>query len=588
MCLFSLSAAHAQTVGQINETRLIERLTVSQDGRLYAWDKEGNVIAGWPKDFSQENRFFTFRPRLIDIDFDLQEEVAAVSQDRTSGRLRLHLFKGNGQELLNWRFDLPQADLAETPLIADVNHDSSLDVICGTEAGHVYVYRRDFNLLRDFSVGGVPRAAVGNPDNNGLQDLYVVSGSDLFRWEPQEENLTPFPLPSGEEPIIGNIIFVDVNRDHYPDILYATHTNHITAADRNGRRLFVINPPPGYTLASGVVTEDVDVDREPEIIVLTETQDILAFEMNGTQVARWRQPLLYRHPLPEGGVVANDAYQGLFSSATGGDLYSIYRNRLGGYSRILLGENVHDFDTEADFQFVEVAEISDFSAFPQLFTPNGDGVNDTFQLNYRLSDETMVAVDLYDAHDRFLSRIREMAPRSAGEHQETIDGLDTRGTLTSNDDTSLDTGAYIVRLVVQSSEGFVTSAAASVLVNGRKAEIESPQAGANVFGQITVAGVATDPNFGENNLDADFRAYKLYWRSGRWNVAPEEAVAVGEAGSPWRPVAVPLRHQCPDNAQNEPNDADFPNSNVSCRPVQHAVLGTFDGSDPGQTPNGET
>ena len=38
----------AAQVGQIDTTNGIERVTVSRDGRLYAWDKQGDVISGWP------------------------------------------------------------------------------------------------------------------------------------------------------------------------------------------------------------------------------------------------------------------------------------------------------------------------------------------------------------------------------------------------------------------------------------------------------------------------------------------------------------------------------------------------------------
>ncbi|MDO8493842.1 MAG: hypothetical protein Q7S68_00695, partial [Deltaproteobacteria bacterium] len=563
------------------------RVTVSNDGKLYSFNKEGKVVAGWPKDFSAENRFFSFKPRLVDIDFDLQDEVVAVSQDKNSENLWLHIFKGNGQEVLDWRFNQLQIDLLETPIIADVNHDSSLDVIFATKSNHVYVYRRDFNLLKNFTLDLEPHISVGDPDNNGLQDLYVASGGTVARFDPLQNELVSFPVPTGSELILGNISFEDVNHDSYPDLIYATTANHIVVVDRSGQRILNIQPPEGQTLASGVAVEDIDLDREPEIIVLTETQDILAFETNGTQVAHWHQPLLYRQPLPEGGVVANDIYQGLFSTATGWDLYTIYRNKLGGYSRILLGENVHDFDTKADFQFVEAVQVTDAFAFPKLFTPNSDGVNDAVQIHYRLSDDALVALDLYDAHERFLSRIFEKTSRGAGEHQETINGLDTKGTTTNKDDHPLDTGAYIIKVVAQSKEGFVTSSKVSILVNGLKAEIELPRDGATIFGKVTIQGVATDPNFGENNLDADFKSYKIYYRAGRWNISEEEVVAVGQNGSGWIPLPVPTRHQCPNDGQKEPIDTEFPNANVSCRPVQHGVLGVFDASSPATTPNGE-
>ncbi|OGQ06146.1 MAG: hypothetical protein A3F82_08675 [Deltaproteobacteria bacterium RIFCSPLOWO2_12_FULL_44_12] len=597
--------AQSRQVGQIDATNFVERVTVSNDGKLYAWDKEGKIIAGWPKDFSQENRFFILTPRLVDTDYDLQEEIVSVSKAKDGGDLKLHVFKGNGQEIQSWSQPLPENDLTATPILADVNHDSLLDIVFQTQS-RVYIYRRDFQKIKDFSFEPQPFVAVGDSDNNGLEDLFIVIGSEIKYWSPSPlegegggEVLKQLPLPTGSEKIIDAPIFVDVNRDLYPDLIYTTQANHLVAVDKNGNQLLNILMPEGQKIISGVVAEDIDLDREPELIVLSETQDILAFETNGTQVIHWREPLLYRQPLPTGGVVANDLYEGLFSTATGWDLYSIYRNKLEKYSHILLGENIHDWDSKADFNFVEGVKITDAFAFPKLFTPNGDGVNDSVQVHYRLSDEALISLDLYDAHERFISRVMTKQSRSAGEYQETFSGIDTKGTFTPKDDTPLDTGTYIIKVVAQSKEGFITSSKVNVIVNGIKAEIESPQEGAGVFGKITVSGIATDPNFGENNLDADFKAYKLYYRPGVWNITPDEVVDVGKVGSGWLPLIVPLRNQCPDNAQNESNDLGFPNSNVSCRPVQHGELGTFDTttlSEPGTsnlelrtqfTPNGD-
>ena len=298
--------------------------------------------------------------------------------------------------------------------------------------------------------------------------------------------------------------------------------------------------------------------------------------------------------MPVFGVVANDLYRGLFTSAQGWDQSTIYRTKFGTYSKIEQGSEVHEWDDRAEFNFIEAVEITDVFAFPKLFTPNGDEVNDVTQLRYRTSKNAHVALDLFDAHERFLSRVMEKEFRTSGEHQEIFKGVDTKGTKTEKDDTSLDTGLYILKIVAESEEGFVTTAKVSVVVNGIKAEIESPRDDNEddnlypiVFGKVVLSGIATDPNFGENNLDADFQSYKLYYRPGVWNMSDTEIVEVGKSGSGWLPLIVPLRHQCPDNRYQEPNDTEFPNSNVSCRPIQHGELGTFDVSVGDNFPNGE-
>ncbi|MDO8526084.1 MAG: hypothetical protein Q7T03_00180, partial [Deltaproteobacteria bacterium] len=562
------------------------RITSSNDGKLQAWDKEGKNIAGWPKDLSAENRIFVFQPRLVDIDFDLQKEIIAVSKAKDSNNFRLHIFKENGEEISRWRFDLPVYGLTDTPWLADVDHDSLLDIIVAAPDS-VSVYRNDLHRIWYANFDGETSfVSVGDSDNNGLEDLFIVAGKRLLRFEPGQADPVVVPLPF-EEKILGPATFVDIDGDNYDDIVVVTEGNRLAGIDRTGKLLLNVRPPDGGELASPAVAEDIDLDRSPELIVLTKRQEILAFETNGTLVARWKEPLLYRQPLPDADVVANDIYQGLFSSATGWDLYTIYRNKLGGYSHLLLGENVHDYDSKAEFQFVEAVAITDIFAFPKLFTPNGDGVNDTTQIHYRLSEDALITLDLYSAHGHFISHVLEKQSRAKGEHQETLSGIDTKGSTTTKDDTPLATGTYIVKVLAQSKDGFVTSSDTGIIINGVKAEIESPKAESAIYGKITVSGVAMDPNFGENNLDADFKSYKLYYRPGVWNVSAEEVASVGRQGSGWTPLPVPLRHQCPDNAQNEPNDAPFPNSNVSCRPVQHGELGTFDASNSALTQNGD-
>lgn len=581
--------------GNIDESTAIERVAVSQDGRLYAWDKEGRAVSGWPKDLTAQNRIFSYGPRLIDVDYDLKMEVVAVSEDKDGGNLKLHVFKGNGSELDSWRFDIPYSDLVETPIIADVNKDSSPEIIMATRDNRVFVYRRDFRNISNFTrtFDSTAHPVVADPDNDGMGGLFAASGNTIYTWD-QYGNATVFyRLPGGEE-IIGNIAVEDVTRDDYPDLVFSTTGGRIVGLDQFSNVVLEIFAPAGINITSEVIAYDIDVDKFPELMVITDREELLAYEVTGEVVSAVGYELDYRESSLTGGIVANDLYQGLFSSITGWDQNTLYRTKYNRYSRIKIGDNVREWDTFAGFDFLELIDIFDVFSFPKPFTPNADGVNDSTTIHYRLSDEALVALDLYDSHGHFISRIKDKELRSAGEHSETWSGVDTRGTATVKDDLPLDTGLYIVKIFAESKEGFVSVAKVSTIVNGIKAEIEVP-ADSNeddaifpaVFGKVTVSGIATDPNFGEGNLDADFQAYKLYYRPGIWSMTDDEVVAVGQVGSSWLPAKVPLRHQCSGNDYNEAADLAYPDSNVSCRPVQHGVLGTFDAGSMESTPNGE-
>lgn len=582
-------------VGQINTTPAIERVTASSDGKLYAWDKKGTVIAGWPVDLSSTGRVFSYAPRLQDVDADLQEDVLAVSED-SSHALRFHVFRGNGTELMEWRFDLPHRDITETPIIADINHDSSLDIIYGTASG-AYAYRRDFHSLDAFSgtLEAPGHVIAGDPDNDGLNDLFVASGNRLYHWEGSGTRDVFYELPSGQE-ILGVPVFDDVTDDAYSEILFTTSANHILGINKDRQLALDITAPEDVSIVSPLLVEDVDFDLHPDFLFQSDKNQIVALKVNGSGIPLW--PLWSLEVVGDsgalsGGLVANDLYHGIFSSRTGLDHLNVYRSRLGGFSRISLGENVHDWDEDAPFQFIEAVEIADLLAFPKLFTPNDDGVNDTVEIRYSLSDNALISMDLYNNKERFISHILEKVSRSSGTNHESWNGIDSRGTLTTNDDHPLDTGLYVLKIVAQNKDGFVSTAKVSVVVNGIKAEIETPADDNKqdstypvVYGAVALSGIAMDPNFGEGNLNADFRSYKLYYRPGVWNTLPaEDVIAVGDAGSAWRPIPVPLINQSPTNSDNEANDASYPNSNVSTRPIQHGLLGIWNTQT--SLPNGD-
>ncbi|NKB67601.1 MAG: hypothetical protein GKR89_11100 [Candidatus Latescibacteria bacterium] len=73
--------------------------------------------------------------------------------------------------------------------------------------------------------------------------------------------------------------------------------------------------------------------------------------------------------------------------------------------------------------------VTDMHPAAPLFTPNGDGVNDTFILNYnllKLVAPALVALDIYDLTGRLVRRAYE-GRAGNGRYLHTWDGLDDRG-----------------------------------------------------------------------------------------------------------------------------------------------------------------
>lgn len=589
--------AHAiQSAAQINPDDKVERVTVSEEGVLYAWNKFGDVISGWPIDKRPEGKVFILPPRLIDIDYDFQDDILAVSE-ADGGALRFHVFKGDGSELtyLSFVISADGGELVSTPFIADVNHDGALDIVYATSMGRIHVIRPDFsnapNML-GLDTGGHPHLSVGDPDNDGMPNLFAASGNKVYVWgaDPRFPGVVGrmdfYTLAAGEE-ALGDLAIADLSDDGIPEITFTTSNN----------RLLVLSAVPGappvinmqmlqVTAISGVLIGDVDVDGEPEILFATNENILMAFNLDGTPVANFAYPLNFGGSItPSVGLVADDSYAGLLIASTGQDQSIIYRSKLG-YSEIGFGDYAHFFDPRADLDLVEFVKVEDIFTEPFVFTPNGDGINDIAHLNYQISMDAGVTLDVYDNHHRRLARVLDHVQRSRGVREEIWDG--------KIGGVAVPVGRYLLKLGAKSADGVYSYGEAVVIAFGVKAEIDSPfdlnktdGIFPTVFGVVDVSGTATDPNIGEGNLQADFRAYKLYWRPGDWRSAgADAAVHAGDAGSPWRPMLVPIAHQSPMDISNEPADAEYPWSNVSVRAVQHGLLGSFDTTDSATTPNG--
>lgn len=590
--------AHAiQSVSQINPDERVERVTVSEEGVLYAWNKYGDVVSGWPVDQSSAGRVFILPPRLQDTDYDFQDEILAVSEEN-DGSFRFHVFKGNGSELPFWSFAINAdgSELIETPFIADVNRDGSLDIIYATSAGRIHVLRPDFSPapnVFNLDVGGRPRISLGDPDNDGTLNIFAASGNKIYLWG--ENPAMPgvigridfYTLPTGEE-VLGNLAVADLNDDGIPEIVFTTTGNRLIVLSVIPAAPPVLNLPiPTVRATSGVLVGDVDLDGEAEVLFATNLNVLFAFNLDGTRVENFAYPLDFGQSImPALGAVADDIYTGLLVASTGQDQTIIYRSKLG-YSELTYGDYAHFFDPRADLELVDFVDIQDVVAEPFVFTPNGDGINDSVRLDYYISMNGEITLDLYDNYHRRLARLFADAPRSRGRNQEIWNGEVAPGV-------PVETGRYLLRIRARSPDGVVSYGEAIVIAFGVKAQIDFPsdpnESDATfpaVHGIVNVTGTATDPNIGEGNLQADFSAYKLYYRIGNWSrIDGSVAVHAGDAGSGWLPVPVPITNQSPEDIANEASDTEFPDSNVSVRAVQHGLLGSWDTTNRTVTPNG--
>ncbi|HYE30831.1 MAG TPA: Ig-like domain-containing protein [Methylomirabilota bacterium] len=92
-------------------------------GGLYAYDRNGQLLTGWP---AAVQEYFPHSATLADLNNDGAAEVIAASFPRG----RLHVFKGNGFSLEGWPRELIVSGSGNViPSIADVNGDAEPDIV---------------------------------------------------------------------------------------------------------------------------------------------------------------------------------------------------------------------------------------------------------------------------------------------------------------------------------------------------------------------------------------------------------------------------------------------------------------------------
>lgn len=582
---------HARQVGNIDaDDKTIERVTITYDGKVIAWDKMGYILPGFP--VGPSGKEFVLSPRLSDVDMDEKKDVLAVTED-TSGNQEFHVFNGKGEEIPYLKFSIQPsgAKVTATPIIADVTGDGIYEIAYGTKAGEVKVLMPDFVSFSGFqglNVGGEPVVYTKDTDNDGVEELFAKNDNKIYRWNTPDTRVELF---SGAR-IKGDISLFDLDFDRRYEVMFATNDNHIHISDYSGTPVLdvaldrekIVGPP---------VPADADLDGEWEVLVPTNAQKLRAFEVadlisskaldpsytagSDAYVASWDYTISYRGTnFPTIDTVADDTYIASFLTSLGYDQGIVYRSRIG-YSSLEYGEFAHQYDLLGPLELVDFVKITDVISHPAVFTPDGNGINDTVTISYRLSQAAEVSLVITDLRHFPLATVVQGVTQGLGENRIVWDGKLPDGKPAA-------TGNYIGKIKAKNPDGVITTANANIVVNGIKAQIEKPydpnvsdSVYPRIYGIVSIEGVAIDPNIGEGNDNADFISYNLYYKKGAGPVNGNEAVLAGTAGDTiWMPLIVPLVNQCTKDSFLMPNDSRYPFSNVSCRPIQHGLLGYFD------------
>jgi len=305
------------------------------NGHIYVFDKDGNVLTGWPVNFN--NHWIICAPALADLDNDSIMEIVVCERMSPAGKV--HILKLNGTEFSTaWPVTLDGIP-AVTPSVADVDNDGEKEIVAySTKTRYIFglnglphngfpdvtdplqKYSYQSPVIADIDnngqkeivgsthgdapmfyvmnndAGSYPGWPCGVPDSswtysppavvkiNGAWNIFMSRpiGSDaddmLYGWVAGGSLLAGFPIvkPGGLE---GFISVADVNNDNGFDLVFGSNL-----LDSTGygfvHAYSIANPnqlagfplrPRGWTFMNGVNIGDVDGDNMMELVVLSYT-----------------------------------------------------------------------------------------------------------------------------------------------------------------------------------------------------------------------------------------------------------------------------------------------------------------------------
>ncbi len=210
---------------------IIVNKRLSGSGEVYVYNGSGTVITGWPKTI---NHVPASSSAVGDITGDGFPEI--ISESYSS----LFAWDRNGNQIAGFPFSMPNSDVNSysAPVLADVDGDNLREIIFGTHVlgggGYVYILKNNGTVLSGWPKGtgnwiyGPP--AVGYIDGDNIIDIavgdQVLSGSPadfVYAWNKNGSPLSGFP--AGPLWAINNQVSIgDIDNDNQMELIVDDNT----------------------------------------------------------------------------------------------------------------------------------------------------------------------------------------------------------------------------------------------------------------------------------------------------------------------------------------------------------------------------
>jgi thermitase len=266
---------------------------VVRDGRfIYMYNKDGIIRSGWPVSLATDrtNIFagnaMVGSPTIADINNDGYKEILVTFRDG-----KIFAFDRNGQNMPGWPITVPTDILHSTPVVSDLDCDGNIEIIIqGIDAtssdskGYLFAFDNSGNILSGWpqTIGGGSWTSPITADinNDGQNEIIAASYSSgsmgVYAFHKEGNLLNGFPIISGDVAygyydITAGLSAGDINNDGYKEILIAStqYLYSVFAITRNGEILWATSQgyPYNFNMTSVPVIADINNDGKPEILV---------------------------------------------------------------------------------------------------------------------------------------------------------------------------------------------------------------------------------------------------------------------------------------------------------------------------------
>ncbi|MCK4353208.1 VCBS repeat-containing protein [candidate division WOR-3 bacterium] len=250
----------------------------SDDGKLYAWDGNGNSLAGFPKNLHQ----YIWTTPVYD---SCDTVIYAVSFDG-----RIWAIKPNGDTL--WTALEPHLPpTTSSPVVGDINGDGKSEIIISTGIGEVYCINNSGKTiwsrsLKDTSFYSSP--ALADIDGDSLLDIILAAGNKIYAFNNNGANLPGFPIETKvsesfqSSPVVG-----DINGDGRLEIVIGSPDGELLAYTNKGDLASGFPLSVGGKIYSTPVLVDIDGDELLEIIVGCDDGKLYAWSLGNYGALPW-------------------------------------------------------------------------------------------------------------------------------------------------------------------------------------------------------------------------------------------------------------------------------------------------------------